>query len=103
MPRDCLEGSRSTNTRRVLEHDDAGCDLAKCLRPDGFARCDENGVNAKLRLNSERGGFEAAMSAAGADNERCRVARRKGLRSHENPVIGRAVRAEIDLRGARRG
>src|SRR5450759_150012 len=29
-------------------HDDAGCDLAKCLRRDAFAPPDENSVNARL-------------------------------------------------------
>src|ERR1700687_1982662 len=93
---------RDRFTRGVLDDDDAVATLAKCLRPGGITRCDENRVNANLKMNSERGGFEAAVSAAGANDEGRRIARRKGLRSHENPVIGGAVRRQTEYGGAPR-
>jgi hypothetical protein len=46
--------------------------------------------------NSERGGYQPAVSAAGSDDQGRRIARRKGLRSHEDPVIGGAGLREID-------
>src|SRR5665213_1360842 len=45
---------------------------------------------------SERGGGETRMSMAGADDEGCGFARREGLRSDEDPIIGRAILRKID-------
>src|SRR6266849_3353040 len=50
---------------------------------------------------SERGCGKAARYPTGADNQGCRIARRKTLRVHKNPIIGGPVRREIDDRRGR--
>src|SRR5450631_4820131 len=47
---------------------------------------------------SERRGGKPARYATGADHKSRRIACRKTLRMHENPIIGGTVRREIDDR-----
>src|ERR1700709_351078 len=75
-----------------------GSDLAKCLRPERPGAGDENWVNKTLSAISKRRGGEAAVTAAGADDQGGGIARRKALRLHEHPVIGRTLGRKVNHR-----
>jgi hypothetical protein len=60
--------------RHLSGNEDAVPSLAKYLRTDGVLRRGEIMVEKVLIGDSERCGFEGMVSAAGADDERCRIA-----------------------------
>ena len=67
-------------------------EIAKCLRLTAVVGRDANMVNEVLK----RRRFDAVALAAGADDQCGGIEQRKGLRGHEDPVVGRSVPGKID-------
>src|SRR5262245_45686339 len=69
-------------------------DVAKCLRCPARNGRDENRVNETLKCRC----LDAVALAAGADDQGGGIEQRKGLRGHEDAVVGWPVPGEIDHR-----
>ena len=67
-------------------------EIAKCLRLTAVVGRDANMVNEVLKQRR----FDAVVLAAGADDQCGGIEQRKGLRGHEDPVVGRSVPGKID-------